>query len=60
MRSTRMDDTSRVAKIEREQERGAVVSRKKQNAQCTNTRDFQDEMDRVNRPNKMVKEELEH
>ena len=55
-----MDDTSRVAKIEREQERGAVISRKKQNAQCTNTWDFQDEMDRVNRPNKTAKEELEH
>ena len=31
MRSTRMDDASRVTKIEIEQERGSVITRKEQN-----------------------------
>ena len=55
-----MDDGSRVAKIEIEQERGAAITRKEQNAQYRNTWDLQDKMDKVNLPNKTAKEELEN
>ena len=58
MRSIRMDDASRVTKTEIEQERGPVITSKEQNVQCRNTWDLQDKIDRVNLPNKTVKEEL--
>ena len=60
MRSIRTDDASRVSKIEIEQEKGSVITRKKQNAQYRNTWDLQDKMDRVNLSNKTAKEELVH
>ena len=60
MRSIKMDDASRVTKTEIEQERGPVITSKEQNVQCGNTWDLQDKMDRVNLPNKTVKEELVH
>ena len=60
MRSIRMDDASRVTKIETEQERGSVITRKEQSFQCRNAWDLQDKMGRVNLPNKTVKEELVH
>ena len=59
-RSIRMNDASTVAKIEIEQERGAVITKKEQNAQYRNTWDLQDKMDGVNLPHKTAKEELEH
>ena len=60
MRSIRMYDFSRVAKIEMEQEIGAAITRKEQNAQYRNTWDFQDKVDRENLPDKTTKEELEY
>ena len=41
-----MDDASRVAEIEIEQDRGAVITTKEQNSQCRNTWDLQDKIDR--------------
>ena len=58
-RSIRMDDPSRVAKTEIEQDRGSVIT-KEQNDRYRNTWDLQDKMDRVNLPNKIAKEELVH
>ena len=60
MRSIRVYDVSRVAKIDMEQERGAAITRKEQNAQYRNTWDFQDKGDRENLPDKTTKEELEY
>ena len=60
MRSIRMDDASRAAKIETEQDRGAVITRKEQNAQYRNTWDLQDKVNRENLPDKTTKEELEY
>ena len=59
MRSIRMDDASRAAKIEIGQDRGAVITRKEQNAQYRNTWDLQDKVNRENLPDKTTKEELE-
>ena len=55
-----MDDASRAAKIEIEQDRGAVITRKEQNAQYRNTWDLQDKANRENLPDKTTKEELEY
>ena len=60
MRLIRMDDASRAAKIEIEQDRGAVITRKEQNAQYRNTWDLQDKVNRENLPDKTTKEELEY
>ena len=60
MRSIRMDNASRAAKIEIEQDRGAVITRKEQNAQHRNTWDLQDKVNRENLPDKTTKEELEY
>ena len=60
MRSIRTDNASRASKIEIEQERRSVITRKEQNAQYRNTWDLQDKMDRVNLPNKTTKEDLVH
>ena len=60
MRSIRMDNASRAAKIEIEQDRGAVIIRKEQNAQQRNTWDLQDKVNRENLPDKTTKEELEY
>ena len=60
MRSIRMDNASRAAKIEIEQDRGAVITRKEQNAQQRNTWDLQDKVNRENLPDKTTKEELEY
>ena len=43
-----------------EQEIGAAITRKEQNAQYRNTWDFQDKVDRENLPDKTTKEELEY
>ena len=55
-----MDDASRVANIEIEQDRGAVITTKEQNSQCRNTWDLQDKIDRENLTGKATKEELEY
>ena len=61
MRSTKMDNDNRVAKIGIEQERGADdINRKELNAQYINTFYLQDKMDWVNMPNWTTNEELEH
>ena len=59
-RSIRMDDTSRAAKIEIKQERGAVITRKEQNAQYRNNWDLQDKVNRENLPEKTTKVNLEY
>lgn len=45
MRSIRTDNDNRIAKIEIEQERGAVITRKEQNIQHRNTFYIQDKID---------------
>ena len=60
MRSIRMDDASRAAKIETEQDRGAVITRKEQNAQYRNTWDLQDKVNRENLPDKTKNKKLEY
>ena len=60
MRSIRMDDASRAAKIEIEQDRGAVITRKEQNAQYRNTGNLQDNVNTENLPDKTAKEEMEY
>ena len=60
MRSIRMDDPSRVAKTEIDQERGAAITKKEQNPQYRKIWVLQDKMDGVNLPHKIAKEELEH
>ena len=60
MRSIRMDDASRAAKIETEQDRGAVITRKEQNAQYRNTGNLQDNVNTENLPDKTAKEEMEY
>ena len=60
MRSIRMDDVSRVAKIEIEQDRGVAITKKEQNAQYRNTWDLQGKVDRENLRDKTTKEELEY
>ena len=55
-----MDDAIRAAKIEIQQDRGAVITRKEQNAQYRNTWDLQDKANRENLPDKTTKEELEY
>ena len=60
MRSIRMDDASRAAKIEIEQGRGAVIIRKEQKAQYRNTWDLQDKANRENLPDKTTKKKLEY
>ena len=60
MRSIRMDDASRAAKIEIGQDRGAVITRKEQNAQYRNTWDLQDKVNRENLPDKTKNEKLEY
>ena len=60
MGSIRMDGASRAAKIEIEQDRGAVITRKEQNAHYRNTWDLQDKVNRENLPYKITKEELEY
>ena len=60
MRSIRTGDASRVAKIEIEQDRGAVITRKQQNAQHRNTWDLQDKVDRENPSYKTAKDELQY
>ena len=55
MRSIRTDNDNRIAKIEIEQERGAVITRKEQNIQHRNTFYIQDKIDWVNLPNETVK-----
>ena len=55
-----MDDASRAAKTEIEQDRRAVITRKEQNAQYRNTWDFQDKVNRENLPDKTTKEKLEY
>ena len=59
MRSIRMGNASRVAKIEIEQDRVAVITRMQQNAQHRNTWDLLDKVDRENLPYKTTKEELQ-
>ena len=60
MRSIRMDNASRAAKIEIEQDRGAVITRKEQNAQHRNTWDLQDKVNRENLPDKTKNKRLEY
>ena len=60
MRSIRMDNASRAAKIEIEQDRGAVITRKEQNAQQRNTWDLQDKVNRENLPDKTKNKRLEY
>ena len=60
MRSIRMDDVSRVAKIEIEQDRGVAITKKEQNAQYRNTWDLQGKVDRENLRDETTKEELEY
>ena len=60
MRSKRMDDACRAANIEIEQDRGAVITRKEQNAQYRNTWDLQDKVNTENLPDKTTKEEMEY
>ena len=60
MRSIRMDNASRAAKIEIEQDRGAVITRKEQNAQHRNTWDLQDKVNRENLPDKTKNKKLEY
>ena len=60
MRSIRMDDVGRVAKIEIEQDRGGAITKKEQNAQYRNTWDLQGKVDRENLRDKTTKEELEY
>ena len=60
MRSIRMDDVGRVAKIEIEQDRGVAITKKEQNAQYRNTWDLQGKVDRENLRDKTTKEELEY
>ena len=60
MRSIRMDNASRAAKIEIEQDRGAVITRKEQNAQYRNTWDLQDKVNRENLPDKTKNKKLEY
>ena len=60
MRSIRMDNASRAAKIEIEQDRGAVIIRKEQNAQQRNTWDLQDKVNRENLPDKTKNKRLEY
>ena len=60
MRLMRTGDASRVAKIEIEQDRGAVITRKQQNAQHRNTWDLQDKVDRENLSYKTAKDELQY
>ena len=55
-----MDDVSRVAKIEIEQDRGVAITKKEQNAQYRNTWDLQGKVDRENLRDKTTKEELEY
>ena len=55
-----MDDASRVAEIEIEQDRGAVITTKEQNSQYRNTWDLQDKIDREKLTDKATKEELEY
>ena len=56
-----MDNDNRVAKIGKEQERGADdINRKELNAQYINIFYLQDKMDWVNLPNWTTNEELEH
>ena len=54
-----MGNASRVAKIEIEQDRVAVITRTQQNAQHRNTWDLLDKVDRENLPYKTTKEELQ-
>ena len=58
MRSIRMGDASRAAKIKTEQDRGAVITRKEQNVR--NNWDLQDQVNRENLPDKTTKEKLEY
>ena len=60
MRSIRMDDACRAANIEIEQDRGAVITRKEQNAQYRNTGNLQDNVNTENLPDKTAKEEMEY
>ena len=60
MRSIRMDDVGRVAKIEIEQDRGVAITKKEQNAQYRNTWDLHGKVDRENLRDKTTKEELEY
>ena len=60
IRSIRMDDASRVAKIEIEPDRGAVITRREQNAQYRNTWDLQHNIDGKNLLHKTTNEELEY
>ena len=55
-----MDDASRVAEIEIEQDRGAVITTKEQNSQYRNAWDLQDKIDREKLTDKATKEELEY
>ena len=58
--SLRMDDASRVTKIEMELEWWAVTVNKEQNAHYRNNWDLQGKVDRVRLPRETVKEDLEH
>ena len=60
MRSIRMDDVSRVTKIEIEQDRGVASTKKEQNAQYRNTWNLQGKVDTENLRDKATKEELEY
>ena len=44
----------------RQQDGGAVITRKEQNAEYRNTQDLQDKINRENPPDKTTKEELEY
>ena len=60
MRSIRMDDVSRVAKIEIEQDRGVAITKKEEYAQYRNSWDLHGKVDRENLRDKPTKEELEY
>ena len=60
MKWIRMDDPSRAAKIEIEQDRRAVITRKEEDAQYRKSWDLQDKVSRENLPDKTTMEKLEY